>query len=122
MKSCDWDSALFWYSFPVNVILVEHVIDAGRKRRGYRAMTMTPASHECVGDLPNKSTMETTTEATNEAGNACDARPNLPIETLYHAVYIPEYRAELNDDGNLIKCRFAFLQLQLDTSKMSVEK
>lgn len=44
----------------------------------------------------------------NEAENACDVRPNLPAETLYHAVYIPpEYRESPDGKGNSIERRHA---------------
>jgi len=61
---------------------------------------MTPASRECVLNLLNEN-IEVKATATNEDENVCDAHPNLPIEMLYHAVYIPlEYRDLSEGEGN----------------------
>lgn len=76
------------------------MIDAGNA--GAIVVTMTSASHENVVDLLSESA-EGTATAMNEVENVCDARPNLPTETLYHAVYIPlEHREPSGGKGNSI--------------------
>lgn len=64
---------------------------------------MTPALRERVVNLQNENAEETVTTM-NEAMS--DVRPNLPIKTMYHAVYIPQEDRDPSD-GNLIERRFA---------------
>lgn len=76
----------------------KHMIDVGIASIRYRAVTMTPASRERVVNLQSENAEKV---AMNEAKNVCDTRPNLPIKTLYHAVYIPQEDRDPSD-GNLI--------------------
>ncbi|KYN01665.1 PREDICTED: ankyrin repeat and LEM domain-containing protein 2 [Cyphomyrmex costatus] len=62
---------------------------------------MTPASREFVVNLLNVKAEDKTIK-TNEGENVCDVQPNLPIESLYHAVYIPlEYRDQSDGEETL---------------------
>jgi len=83
----------------------KHMIDVGIASTRYRAVTMTPASRERVVNLRSEDAEEVAT-AMDEAKSVCDARPNLPIKTLYHAVYIPQEDRDPSD-GNLLERRFA---------------
>ncbi len=63
---------------------------------------MTPTSRESVINLLNvKENPENKANTTNEGENVYDLQPNLPVETLYHAVYIPlEYKDQSDEEGN----------------------
>ncbi|XP_018299937.1 ankyrin repeat and LEM domain-containing protein 2 isoform X2 [Mycetomoellerius zeteki] len=64
---------------------------------------MTPESRESVVNLLNaKENTEEKANTTNEGENVCDLQPNLPVETLYHAVYIPlEYKDQSDGEETL---------------------
>ncbi|KAG5321554.1 ANKL2 protein, partial [Acromyrmex heyeri] len=63
---------------------------------------MTPTSRESVVNLLNVKENPEKANTTNEGDNVCDLQLNLPVETLYHAVYIPlEYKDQSDGEETL---------------------